>query len=320
MSLYIDTSTKLANIPITSCFANASGCWCTTNEELGELDRASCGAVVSKSSTLEPRKGNPKPRFCLLDNGTINSMGAPNLGFEFYKDYRCNKPFFQSIIPFSKDELQIMLTSLENDTVRHNVELNLSCPNLVNKSIVAYDYETFDLYLDKVKNMNLQKTTLGIKLPPYYEPGQFDTVSNIIKKYDNIKFVTCINSIVNGLVIDVDSETTAIKPKDGFGGVGGIYCKPTALANVRQFYTRIGDKIDIVGCGGVSNGEDAFEHILCGASAVQVGSALMRKGPNVFQHLNLELMSVMYKKKYKCIDDFKGKLKVATDENIIYNY
>ena len=92
----------------------------------------------------------------------------------------------------------------------------------------------------------------------------------------NIKYITSINSLGNGLMVDVDLETVTICPKNGFGGVGGVYCLPTALANVRQFYTLCPRKT-IVGCGGVMSGRDAFSHILCGASAVQIGTALCQQ-------------------------------------------
>ncbi len=57
-----------------------------------------------------------------------------------------------------------------------------------------------------------------------------------------------------------------IRPKNGFGGIGGEYIKPTALANVHAFYQRLNPEIQIVGTGGVLTGRDAFEHILCGAA------------------------------------------------------
>lgn len=84
-----------------------------------------------------------------------------------------------------------------------------------------------------------------------------------------------MNSIGNGLYIE--DESVVIKPKNGFGGIGGDYIKPTALANVHAFYQRLKPEIQIIGTGGVKSGRDAFEHILCGASMVQVGTALQKK-------------------------------------------
>ncbi len=207
-----------------------------------------------------------------------------------------------------------MLTDI-NKTVNYPylIEINLSCPNIVNKSIVGYDYESFDQYLDKINSINTSNLIIGLKLPPYFEFCQFEQIANIIIKYaSKIKFITCINSMVNGLIIDSEKEETLIYPKDGYGGIGGIYAKPFALANVNKFYKLLGDQIDIIGCGGVSTGQDAFDHILCGASAVQVGTQLVKEGPKCFERIEKELIEIMERKGYNNIGEFKGKLRTTS--------
>ena len=54
---------------------------------------------------------------------------------------------------------------------------------------------------------------------------------------------------------------------------------------------------------------DAFEMILCGASAVQVGTCHWNEGPKCFDRICQELKDLMQSKGYSSIDDFKGKLK-----------
>ena len=81
---------------------------------------------------------------------------------------------------------------------------------------------------------------------------QFESAAEVLMKYP-LDYITCINSIGNGLIIDIDTEQTVIKPKNGFGGIGGSFVKPTGLANVRKFYEifqREGSGIKIVGCRG----------------------------------------------------------------------
>lgn len=58
-----------------------------TTEDLEELKASQAGAYITKSSTLEKREGNPLPRYVDLELGSINSMGLPNLGFDYYLDY-----------------------------------------------------------------------------------------------------------------------------------------------------------------------------------------------------------------------------------------
>ena len=150
---------------------------------------------------------------------------------------------------------------------------------------------------------------IGIKLPPYFDNYHFQIVSDILKKYNRLDFITCINSIGNGLVIDSVRESVVIKPKNGLGGLGGSIVKPTALANINRFYKLLGDKIDIIGCGGILTGTDAYEHILAGASLLSVGSALMLHDEEEFNVIADELIQIMNNKCYTSINDFKGKLK-----------
>ena len=67
-------------------------------------------------------------------------------------------------------------------------------------------------------------------------------------------------------------------------------------------------KIQIIGVGGIFSGEDVFEHILAGASAVQVGSAYLKEGAGVFKRINEELDIFLGNKGYKNINEFKGKV------------
>jgi len=308
-------SEVLEGVNFASCIFNASGCWCTTEKELKDLGRSQSGAVVAKSGTVNYRKGNPEPRLHTTDpHGSINSMGVPNLGYKFYTEFGntvTNKPFIQSLIPFSHDDLRLMLTDINSNVINgpRMVEVNLSCPNLIKKSIVGLNFELFEEYVQIMQELDTPNLVIGIKLPPYYQNHEFDTVSDIVLRYPKIRFLTCINSVVNGLIIDVENEQTTIHPKNGYGGVGGIYCRPTALANVNQFYRRVGDKVAIIGCGGVENGTEVFAHILAGATLVEVGTQLMKDGPGLFERLNVELEALMTIKDYKKLSDFRGKLK-----------
>jgi dihydroorotate dehydrogenase (fumarate) len=61
---------------------------------------------------------------------------------------------------------------------------------------------------------------------------------------------------------------------------------------------------------------DAFEMILCGASAVQVGTCHWTEGPKCFDRICKELKDIMESKNYKSIDDFKNKLKPWSKEGV----
>nr|CCC90683.1 putative dihydroorotate dehydrogenase [Trypanosoma congolense IL3000] len=310
MSLKVEV---LGNV-LSNPFMNAAGVFCTTEEDLRSLLASDSGSLVGKSFTSAFRVGNPEPRYHALPLGSINSMGLPNLGVDFYIRYACEmhdfskKPLFLSMSGLSVEENVEMLIKLAPVAKEKGVmlELNLSCPNVPGKPQVAYDFDVLQSYLDKASEV--YGMPFGVKLPPYFDVAHFDMAANVLNKYPLVKFITCINSIGNGLIIDPESETVVIKPKQGFGGIGGKYVLPTALANVNAFYRRCPDKM-VFGCGGVYTGEDAFLHILAGATVVQVGTALHEEGTGIFARLNRELEEVMAKKGYKTLEEFRGKVK-----------
>lgn len=65
---------------------------------------------------------------------------------------------------------------------------------------------------------------------------------------------------------------------------------------------------NIIGCGGISNGNDVYEYILAGADAVQIGTTLLKNSPKCFEIITSELIQIMSKKKYKNISEYRGKL------------
>lgn len=306
----IDLSTKLAGISLSNCLMNASGVFCTEKEELQQLANANIGAVVTKSCTIEYRAGNPSPRYANIPFGSINSMGLPNNGIQYYLDFieenenKNNKLVVLSIAGLSHHE-NIELLKIANQTNHLKlIELNLSCPNIAGKPQTGYDFVASRELLEKA--FEVCQKPIGVKLPPYFDMVHFDEMANVLNDFP-IAYICCVNSIGNGLFVDVNTNATVIKPKNGFGGVGGLYIKPTALANVNKFYELL-PHIDIVGCGGVQNGQDAYEHILCGASMIQIGTTLWQQGISCFNTINNELQKIMLQKGYTSIEEFKGKL------------
>ena len=307
----ISTNTYIGEYKFNNCIMNAAGVYCYDKEELEKVINSEAGTFVTKTATLDTREGNPHPRYKENAFGSINSMGLPNLGFNYYLNYLLElqklyptRTFFFSLVGMSKEDTHTLLKTVQKSNFKGIVELNLSCPNVPGKPQIAYDLETTKILLSEI--FTYFKKPLGIKLPPYFDMVHFDEAAAIFNKFP-LTFINCINSIGNGLI--VDDETVVIKPKNGFGGIGGKYVKPTALANVHAFYQRLNDSIQIIGTGGIINGRDAFEHILCGASMVQIGTTLQKEGPNAFKRITEELKTIMKEKGYKKIEDFKGKLK-----------
>ncbi|KRM68081.1 dihydroorotate oxidase [Apilactobacillus ozensis] len=304
-------SANIAGVDFNGVLINASGVHCQTEKELDELlNDDAVAAPVTKSATLNSRDGNPKPSYFEFENGSINSMGLPNNGFEYYLKYvethKNNKPIILSIASLSKSECVKLLKKVQDSNFNGITELNLSCPNVIGKPQVAYDFAATDEILNEV--FSFFKKPLGIKLPPYFDLTHFDQIAQVLNKYP-LSHVNSVNSIGNGLLVDIDTEAPVIKPKGGFGGLGGHNILPTALANVRAFRLRLNDSIKIIGTGGVKTPEDVFAHILCGADLVSIGTELNKRGIGIFRELNNGLLDIMKNKGYSSVEDFRSALK-----------
>jgi dihydroorotate dehydrogenase (fumarate) len=238
-------------------------------------------------------------------------MGLPNLGFRKYVEFipqlkKFNKPVIASVSGLKLED-NIEIIKAFNETDVDLIELNLSCPNIVGKPQVGYDPEAVKKTVTAVGKI-CQKPW-GVKLHPYFDFVHYEETADILN-HSRISFVTCINSVGNGLVIDPFQEAVVIKPKNGFGGIGGQFIKPIGLGNVRKFRELLKPAIQIIGVGGIISGLDVFEYILAGADAVQLGTIFQQEGAAAFKRIEQELAEVMEQKGYGRIEDFKNKLKV----------
>ena len=304
-----DLSTTIAGVRFPSCVMNAAWALCVTRDELVALGKSRAGAIVTKSMTVEARQGNPEPRYFGFPGGSINSMGLPNLGYRAYAELipelkTFGKPVIASVAGLCEDDFPTIAATI-NAAQPDLIEVNLSCPNIPGKPQIGYDPEASERLLLRVRRVIT--VPMGVKLPPYFDPAHYEVMANVIGRC-GVDFLNMINSVGNGVVVDPERETVVIKPKGGFGGLGGRIIKPVALANVRAFYKLFQGKIPIIGTGGIVDGVDAFEHFLCGASAVQVGTVLVEEGLDVFSRLEAELAAILARKGYRSVAECRGKL------------
>ena len=89
---------------------------------------------MSKTITVEPRQGNPPPRLWETPGGLINSIGLPNKGLEGFLTSDLPElaelpvPLVVSVMGFSRDELAMLVASLDERDEVAMIELNVSCP------------------------------------------------------------------------------------------------------------------------------------------------------------------------------------------------
>eukprot|EP00985_Skeletonema_marinoi_P010014 scaffold4712_cov137-Skeletonema_marinoi.AAC.17 len=334
----VDISVTLAGVPLTSCVYNASGPRTGSSAAMSKIAKSASGGVLAKSATIASQKGNDLPRTWHEDNGkaSLNSEGLPNSGIDYYIDPKTisetmgespTKPYMVSIsgknIADNLQMLQKISSTIESGSVNiAAVELNLACPNIVGKPTIGYDFEQMEDVMKQVASLPCFSGSkplfpLGVKMPPYFDRPHFEMAAAVLNKYKHIvSYAASINTIGNALAIDYHAEMPVIRAKGGFAGLSGPAVKYTALANVKQMRELLDNSIDVVGAGGVQTGRDAFEMILCGATAVQVGTCHWTEGPGCFDRICDELKAIMKDKGYGNVEDFRGKLKEWSKEGV----
>ena len=289
-------------------------------------------AVLSKSATLLPQTGNPQPRTWHSPDGTasFNSEGLPNQGIDYYliesTISECmdgidnNKPYIVSLSGKTLEDNLEMLRRIGIAATRPriaSIELNLACPNVIGKPIIAYDFAQMDEILSQVGKLlvQLQLPLLGVKLPPYLDFQHFEMTAAILNKHQAIvRYVATINTVGNALAIDAQSEAPYISSNSGFAGLSGPAIKYTALANVRKLRSLLNPSIAVVGVGGIRSGMDVLEMLLAGATACQIATCHWTEGPGCFDRICHELTDLLREKGYRSASEVCGQLRDWTKE------
>jgi dihydroorotate dehydrogenase (fumarate) len=324
LSNMVSLETTVAGIPLKTCVYNASGPRSGNSAALSKIAASAAGAVLAKSATLVSQNGNPQPRTWHApdDKASMNSEGLPNNGIDYYIDpsiideIGSTKPYMVSISGNTLNDNLAMLDKI-NAAENYNiacVELNLACPNVIGKPIIAYDFDQMRTILKTIATKKYE-FKLGLKLPPYLDSKHLAEAASIINEFsDMIGYVASINTIGNALSVDEISEAPFISSNSGLAGLSGPAVKYTALANVRQMRQQLDPAIDVVGVGGIESGHDVFLFLLCGATAVQVGTCHWKEGPKCFDRICNELKDVLKEKGYSSAQDAIGKLKPWSKE------
>jgi dihydroorotate dehydrogenase (fumarate) len=346
----IDLSVTIAGIYFPTCLYNASGPRCGTAEAMGKIAASTAtGAVLTKSATLEAQTGNPLPRVHHHPNGnaSFNSEGLPNKGIDYYiaEDtirtvmVDCattptggNKPYIVSLSGKTMADNVEMLRRIfqamrENDEITiAAVELNLACPNIIGKPILAYDIDQVRDCLTQIKNLYAKEQAkngktpllppLGVKLAPYLDLVLLQKVADLLSQHKSlVKYVVTINTVGNTLPIDgTVSESPYIRPNDGFAGMSGPAIFPIALANVYKFRQLLPTEMAIVGVGGIRTGQDVYDMLLAGATACQVGTTHWIEGPACFDRIAAELRAILRAKNIQSVASVTGSLKPWSTE------
>lgn len=289
---------KIGSLYLQSPVIMMSGIFSYGEVDVDYLDYGKIGAVVTKTVTLHPRKGNPQPRIWEAGSGMLNSIGLQNpgirgfiaKGFDF-----AGKQGVKTIVSIAgqnAEELLQIIELLAEEGVGA-VEINLSCPNVErDKPMIAQSAEMTYSVIKKVKEAH-ENIFLIAKLSPNVTDIAEIAVSAERAGADALSLI----NTVKGLCMDVEKKVVVQ------GGLSGPPIKPVGLKAVYDVFKKT--EVPLIGIGGIEQGQDALEYMLAGATAVGIGSGFF-SNPMLPGEAYDAVKCFMAKNKFKDINDIVG--------------
>ncbi len=265
----VDLTVKIGSLVLQNPILLASGTVGYGSEISEFTDLSKIGGIVTKSISLNPRKGNPPPRITETASGMLNAIGLANVGLE---------EFIKTKIPFLKEIGSTLICNIAASTIEEYVEcvktlnyedtvkafeINVSCPNVKDGGLIfGNDVNNVRIITEKVRVVT--NKPIIIKLSP--NTASIKDFAQVAKD-EGADAVSAINTLV-GTAFNIYTKKPKIK--NITGGLSGAAIKPVALAKVLEISRNV--DIPIIGIGGIMNWQDAVEFMICGASAVQLGT------------------------------------------------
>ena len=265
----VDSRVDLAGIPLRNPVLAASGTFGYGSEFAPFLDLARLGGFVAKSLTLEPRFGNPPPRIAEAPSGMLNAISLENVGVEAFISQKLPlipegvcviaSLFGTAIADYA--EISKRLTGVPKIA---GLEINASCPHVKSGGIeFGQDPKVLASLVRAVRDAT--ELPLLTKLSP-----NVTSIAEMAKvcEGEGADGLSLVNAVQ---ALEVDVQTRRPVLRNILGGLSGPAIRPIALRMVWQAARAV--KIPICGIGGIMTAEDAVKFLLCGATAIQVGTA-----------------------------------------------
>lgn len=247
------------------------------------------GAIEIGTVTPRPQAGNPSPRLFRAAEvrGIVNRMGFNNLGLEHLLANVKRRQWRGVLgINIGKNAVTPVEKALDDyllclDAVYEHADyitVNLSSPNTPGLRDLQFG-EPLKRLLEGLKQRQAQlERNIGVTRPLLVKIAPDLALEDI----DDIA-ATFIEQGIEGVIATnttVDKHALAGTPlAQEAGGLSGAPVFEKSTAVLRQLHSRLGEKIPLIGVGGIESGADAQAKIAAGASVVQVYSGLIYRGP-----------------------------------------
>ena len=285
----------------------ASGTFGYAREMVAYADFSQLGGIIPKTVTPLPRPGNPPPRTVETTSGLLNSIGLDNDGLDAFISKHLTGLFdlgtsiIANIAGKNTSEFVDMARRLNQFPALAGLELNISCPNVTG----GVDYGTNPEMAAEVVAAVRGACDLPViaKLTP--------NVTSVVEiahaaSEAGADALSLVNTF-QGLAVNWRKRRPILG--NGIGGLSGPAIKPLALRIVWQVAQAM--KTPIIGIGGIQSIDDVMEFLICGATAVQIGTANFYN-PTLASNLVAELNSILVEEGCESVQDVIGTIQPST--------
>ena len=279
-------------------------------EVYNEIFKIGFGFVEVGTVTPKKQYGNQKPRVFRLekDQALINRLGFNNDGSDAIKkriEHNAPDGLLGINIGPNKDT-----DNMYNDflscaktffPIGDYITINISSPNTEGLRNF-HEKENLEKLLIKIneirKESNFKKSFL-LKISPDLDESSINNIVDLSLKNN-------INGIILTNTSDKNRDKLIDNQKNEKGGLSGQPIKDLSTKIIQKFYKKLNGKIPIIGVGGVDSGNAAFEKIAAGASAIQLYTGMIYKGPMIVKEIKKGLIIKLNEKGFKNISEAVG--------------
>ena len=266
----VQTAVQIGALRLKNPVLTASGTFGYGLEFADFIDLNRLGGFVVKGTTLMPRQGNDYPRMAETTGGMLNCVGLQNKGVDYFAEHiypQIKDIDAAAIVNVSGSSPEDYAACAEKVAALDRIpaiELNISCPN-VHDGGMAFGVTCAGAASVVRAVRTAYPKTLIVKLSP-----NVTDIAEIARavEAEGADSVSLINTLM-GMSVDIERRCSRLSI--GTGGLSGPCVKPVALRMVHQVAKAV--RIPVIGLGGIMNAHDAIEFLMCGATAVQIGTA-----------------------------------------------
>lgn len=258
---------------------------------------AGFGFVECGTVTPRPQAGNAKPRLFRLteDRAVINRMGFNNGGLDAFRMRLVRRREKGGIVGAnlgankdSDDRISDYVAGLSALWgLPDYFTINISSPNTPGLRGLQEAGAMDDLlgrFSEARSELAGDKPSVPVflKVAPDLDSIQIERITEQARRYG-------MNAIIVSNTTIARPDTLASVHKGESGGLSGAPLFEASTDILREFAAAANGSIDLIGVGGISNGEQAYAKIRAGAKAVQLYSALVYHGPGLVQMIKRDI-------------------------------